>query len=277
MWPDDESLEGGTMTRIQVWPMPIEPRNEMIILGGTKQDRSRALFCMLLPDDGSCYTAAEVVKRVFPVADSKEYRAHAKALYDLANDKGITGKREGDPGPDNVDARGKLLLGKRGHRQRPRWNARSWQAIISDEIWTWLVALNDELIQRSEEHRLQGYAVRLFCDLETFQISEERAEPLHPPMAEMLAEIPPPPMVEPAKVREPGAAQAAKKLRAPTWLLMIGMASFILALSWEFTRREPDSSQMKTTTNKQKGGPWGYYGDGHILQLGYGHYLPLLM
>jgi len=162
------------MTRVEVWPVIMHSRPEMIILGGTKQARARALFCILLPPKGT-FTASEVVKRALPHKDQMaEYRAHYRALYDLANDKGITGKNEGDPGPDNVDEHGSLLLGTRGHPQRPRWNVCSWTAIISDEIHAWCVAFNFDLQTRvASNYLLYGRKMKYFCDLDTFEITEE--------------------------------------------------------------------------------------------------------
>ena len=174
------------MSRIEVWPLTLEPRPAFILTGGTKQDKARALFIILLPLDGSCYTASEVVKRALPLQSQLEtYRYHYRALYDLANDKGITTE------PDNVDGHGRLLAGKRkGHKQRPRWRAESWREIISDEIWAWCVAFMFDIQTRAASHfLLHGRRKRYYCDLESFEILEEPAAADQQP--EALADLGP--------------------------------------------------------------------------------------
>jgi len=106
---------------IEVRIMELEEREQFTLSGGTKQDRARALFVALLPDDGTCYTAAEVVKySLGRKEDHDHYVAHYKALDSLARVHGI-----GDgkiPGPDNVDpaTNSTLSLGRSWMEVMPR-------------------------------------------------------------------------------------------------------------------------------------------------------------
>lgn len=157
------------MIEFEIWSVKLKARDEHIILGGTKQDKVRALFCAMLPDDGSCWQAAEVVKRALPhESQLNAYQEHRKALYDLANANDIRKT------PDNVDESGNLLPGKRpGSFQRPKWNARSWQQIISDEIWQWVLDFMFDLHTReASAFILHGQKVRFFCNIQTFEIRE---------------------------------------------------------------------------------------------------------
>ncbi len=159
------------MSRIEVAIMDLEPREQFTLLGGTKQDRARALFIGLLPPGDACYTASEVVKRSLPGKEVQDlYLSHYRALDSLARVHGIGDGK--NPGPDNIDPQsGKRLPGKKpGTLQPCRWNRKSWLAIVSDEMYDWLIEFNKKIVELVQN---QPAGTRYWCDLETFEITAE--------------------------------------------------------------------------------------------------------
>ena len=173
--------------------MHLPERETFVLSGGTKQDRARALFIALLPPGEECYTAAEVVKPSLSAkADYDLYVAHYRALDSLAR---VHGFKDGDhPGPDNVipGTRQRLPGKKKGTLQPCRWKRASWLRIVSDEIYAWLLELNETITEMTAAHP----GAERWCDLETFAIT---AEDFEHDRLEIVA-----PMTEQAPVVETG-------------------------------------------------------------------------
>ena len=151
---------------IRVRPVDLKPRESFTLVGGSKQDKTRALLISMLPLDGSMYQAADIAKLGWPGQDQNfERKKNCRALYDLAHEHGLSGKKESYPGPDNLGADGLLLPGKKkGTRQRPKWNAHHWREIISDEIWQWCVDFMTELRSIEASHQKAGRRMIYFYD-----------------------------------------------------------------------------------------------------------------
>lgn len=192
------------MPRVEVWVMDLPTRPTYTPQGGTKVDRARSLFVGLLPgDEAACYTADEVVRRALPNKEDYDLRVNHRRLLDsLGRKHGLN--EGGNPGPDNTDADGELLPGKRTGKQPCRWKRATWlKETVTDEAYEWLRELNQEIAGTVESCTLlyPGRRVRVFIDLDTFVLSVEPGEAITEDLGEFW------------DITNPAALQAAR----PSW------------------------------------------------------------
>ncbi len=164
-------MEAVLVRWIEVREMHFYEREDYIRMVGRKQDCCRALYIGLLPaGEETCYTASEVGRRVLPTRSEEEYdfyTSDSKVLGNLALENGL--RKGGEPGPDNLDHKGRLLPGrKRGARQRCKWNRCHWHLLINDAVYEWLQQLNQKIIDITAS---QPSPTKVFCDLDTFVLS----------------------------------------------------------------------------------------------------------